>query len=72
MWHIFRERIQVVFSPSFTSIPPQIHHQKTTICRHVFAKTPAKTPSHHARKKLRKTTAEPKLCRHLVWIQISW
>src|SRR5258707_7796569 len=66
MWHIFRGRIQVVFSPSFTSIPPQIHHQKTTICRHVFAKTPAKTPSQHAVKKLStKTTAEPKPCRHL-------
>jgi hypothetical protein len=47
----FRWQIQVVFSPSFTSIPPQIHHQKTIICTTFFAKTPAKTPSDHSGKK---------------------
>jgi hypothetical protein len=51
MWHVFRGRIKAVFSPSFTSIPPQIHHQKTTICHHVFAKTPAKMPFHQPREK---------------------
>jgi hypothetical protein len=42
----FARRINVVFSPSFTSLPPQIHHQKTAICTMFFAKTPAKTPVH--------------------------
>jgi len=28
--------------PAFTSNPPQIHHQKTTFCTPVFAKTPSK------------------------------
>jgi hypothetical protein len=34
----FSDRISVVFPPPFTSIPPQIHHQKTTICTTFFAK----------------------------------
>jgi hypothetical protein len=42
--------INVAFPPSSTSIPPQVHHQKTTICTPFFAKTPAKTPVHHTRK----------------------
>jgi len=50
MWHVFRGQINVVFSPSFTSIPPQIHHQKTTIRTTFFEKTPAKTPFHHTKK----------------------
>jgi len=54
MWHDFRGRINVVFSPSFTSNPPQIHHQKTTIYHHVFTKTPVKTPFHHAKKNTQK------------------
>ena len=50
MWHVFRGRIKVVFPPSFTSLPPQIHHQKTTICTTFFAKNPHKnTPPPIAR-----------------------
>src|SRR3981189_821406 len=45
MWHIFRSRKDGVFSPCFTTNPPQPHHQKTTFCTPLFAKTPAKTPS---------------------------
>src|SRR4051812_25949450 len=29
---------------------PQLHHQNTTICTPLFAKTPAKTALHHSRK----------------------
>jgi len=47
----FASEKHAVFSPSFTSVPPQIHHQKATICPTFFAKTPAKTPLHHAKKK---------------------
>jgi hypothetical protein len=38
---------------------PQIHHQKTTICHHVFAKTPVKTPFHHPQKNNSKAEALP-------------
>jgi hypothetical protein len=38
----FRGRNKVIFRPSVTSVPPQIHHQRTTIYQQVFAKTPAK------------------------------
>jgi hypothetical protein len=40
-----------VNSPRFTSNPPQLHHPKTTLKTHIFAKPPAKTPLHHAIKK---------------------
>jgi hypothetical protein len=39
-----------VNSPRFTSNPPRIHHQKTTLRTHLSAKTPAKTPFRHAKK----------------------
>jgi hypothetical protein len=53
MWRVFRGRINVVFSPSFTSIPPQIHHQKppsaTTFSQKPLQKhhftTPEKIPT---------------------------
>jgi hypothetical protein len=34
-------------SPRFTTKTPQPHHQNTTFCTPLFAKTPAKTPLHH-------------------------
>jgi hypothetical protein len=45
-WHVFRGRINVVFSPSFTSIPPQIHHQKTTIYTTFSQKSQQVKPLH--------------------------
>jgi hypothetical protein len=50
----FARPINVVFSPSFTILPPQIHHQKTTICTTFFAKTPAKPPFHTPEKNSKK------------------
>jgi hypothetical protein len=52
-------------------LSPAFHHKFTIkeppSAPRFFAKPPAKTPLHHARKKLKqKTTAEPKLRRHLV------
>jgi len=41
----------VVFSPRSPHIPPQFHHQKTTLSHLFFAKTPAKTHLYHTRKK---------------------
>jgi len=38
----------VVSSPRFTTNPPQSHHQKTTFCTPLFAKTAANAPVHHA------------------------
>jgi hypothetical protein len=48
------------------SVPPQINHQKTTICTTFFAKPPQKHPPPPKKIIRKKTTAEPKLCRHLV------
>jgi hypothetical protein len=42
----FPRRLKRVFSPRSTINPPQFHHQKTTFCTPLFAKTPAKTPLH--------------------------
>jgi hypothetical protein len=39
-----------VNTPQFTINPPQTHQQKTTFYTPLFAKPPAKTPLHHARK----------------------
>jgi hypothetical protein len=39
----FRTRKVTINQPQITTIPPQIHRQKTTFCTPVSPKTPAKT-----------------------------
>jgi hypothetical protein len=41
----FQPQISTINSPQFTTIPPQIHHQKTTRCTRLFPKHPSKTPT---------------------------
>jgi hypothetical protein len=36
-----------VKAPRLPRNSPQLHHEKTTLCTPLFAKTPAKTPLHH-------------------------
>ena len=50
----FATRKATVRAPPFTSIPPRIHHQKTTFCHPFFPKTPAKTPNPLNTKKIPK------------------
>jgi hypothetical protein len=63
MWHIFRGVFNAIFWPSFTSIPPRFHHQKTTSLQQVFAKTPLKSPS-AAFLKNRRVNANPHPTKH--------
>src|SRR5438477_6149825 len=42
-WKIFKTGKVLANSPQITTIPPQIHHQKTTFCHPFFPKPPAKT-----------------------------
>jgi hypothetical protein len=44
----FQASAKVRFSPRFTTNPPRFHHQKTTFRTSFFAKSPTKTPLHHA------------------------
>ena len=43
MWRIFRSRLNTIFSPRFTSIPPRFHHQNTTQKHCVLPKNPCKS-----------------------------
>jgi hypothetical protein len=51
-WHVFRARKLTINFPSFTSNPPQLHHQNTTFYHPFSPKPPAKTRSHHPQKSL--------------------
>jgi hypothetical protein len=48
----FRRRKVTVNTPQITTIPPQIHHKKTTFYRPFSPKPPAKTQKPPTRKKL--------------------
>jgi hypothetical protein len=43
MWHVFAVHKMTVNTPRFATIPPQIHHQKTTFYYPFLPKPPAKT-----------------------------
>jgi hypothetical protein len=49
--HIFQGRKTRRLITTFTTYSPQTHHEKTTICTRIFAKTPAKTTIHQLQKK---------------------
>ncbi|MEI9977848.1 MAG: hypothetical protein WDN23_02405 [Edaphobacter sp.] len=49
-WHFFNRENQTIIAPAFTSNPPQLHQQKPRYFQPFFAKPPAKTPLHHAKK----------------------
>jgi hypothetical protein len=55
----FRRKKRTIKTPRFTSNSPQIHHKKPHQKHHISSKPPARTPSHHAKKKTARQKAEP-------------